>query len=508
MDIMTHPAPSDPAANAGTKIAPIPGGIGRRPIRRVFENMGFQAKLLLVFALVLGVVMGLFLFIHSQSEAVLLRNSVANLRDMVNIVHYSTQRLSTERHIDEKELDQFLHEVIRKSSVFEVSVVDFNNQVIASSDQKKVGIRSNVAQEGIEVREQTELPEAVDGKVHYEVRIPLVKDKEVIGIVQISILLNSLRDYFWKISQKQVLILVAAIIVSFMVFSFFLRRLHRPFTEMAVAAKKVSNGDFNIQLKAAGGGESAEMAAAFNQMARKLLEQRAMEERLFNLERRAILTELGASLAHEIRNPLNLMNLTLHHLGKTCRPVESRDQEVLQSSIDSLKSEIQHLNRIVTEFLDLGRPERPARKRFSLKNLVSDVGMRLHHKMDQKVLRLDLDCPDEVEMNADQEQFRLVFLNLFLNCIDAVPENSSIEFRARKAAEGGAVECTVADKGPGIEPEDLEQVFEPYYSKRDGGIGMGLTLVRRIIENHGGEIHATNRPWGGAEFKFTVPVEG
>lgn len=470
--------------------------------------MGFQAKLLLVFAVVLAVVMGLFLYIHHQSEKVLLRNSVANLRDMVNIVHYSTQRLSTEKHIDEKDLDQFLHEVIRKSSVFEVSVVDFNNQVIASSDQRKVGIQSTVGQEGIVVREQPDQSDAVDGKVHYEVRIPLIKDKEVIGIVQISILLNSLRDYFWKISQKQVMIILAAIIVSFLVFSFFLRRLHRPFTEMAAATKLVANGDFKVQLNAAGGGESAEMAASFNHMARKLLEQRAMEERLYNLERRAILTELGASLAHEIRNPLNLMNLTLHHLGNTCRPSEPQDREILRNSIDSLKTEIQHLNRIVTEFLDLGKSERPARRRFSLKNLISDVGMRLHHKMDQKDLRLDLDCPEEVEMNADQEQFRLVFLNLLLNCIEMVPEKSSIEFRARKAPVGGAVECTVADKGPGIDPEDLEQVFEPYFSKREGGIGMGLTLVRRIIENHGGEIHAANRPRGGAEFKFTVPVEG
>ena len=495
----------DPAA--GTKIASGSPRTGGWPLRRAIEKMGFQTKLLLVFVVLLVVVMGSFLFIHFQSENVLVRKSVANLRDMVNIVHYSTQRLSTERNVDQEELDQFLHEVIRKSSVFEVSVVDFNNRVIASSDQRKVGVRSTVGQEGVVVREQTELPEAVDGKVNYEVRIPLVKDKEVIGIVQISILLNSLRDYFWKITQRQVLILLATLFMCFMVFSFFLRRLHRPFTEMAVAAKKISTGDFNIRLNAGGEGESAEMAASFNHMAGKLSEQRAMAERLYNLERRAILTELGASLAHEIRNPLNLMNLTLHHLGKTCQPTDPKDREALQGAIDSLKAEIQHLNRTVTDFLDLGKPERPSRRGFKLKSLVSDVGMRLRYKMDRKAIRLDMDCPDEVEVNADQEQFRLVFLNLFLNSIDAVPENSSIEFRARKAPGGGAVECAVADKGPGIQPEDLDQVFEPYFSKREGGIGMGLTLVRRIIENHGGEIRAANRPKGGAEFRFTVPAE-
>lgn len=471
------------------------------------DRIGFQTKLLLVFALVLGVVMGLFLFIHFQSEKVLIRNSVANLRDMVNIVHYSTQRLSTERHVDQEELNQFLHEVIRKSSVFEVSVVDFNNQVIASSDEKKVGGRSALAQEGIVVREQIEIPDSVEGKVRYEVRIPLVRDKEVVGIVQLSVLLNSVRDYFWKFSQRQVLILLAAIVFSFAVFWFSLRKLHRPFTEMAVATKKVANGDFNVRLDPSGGGESGEMAASFNHMAGKLLEQRAMEERLFNLERRTILTELGASLAHEIRNPLNLMNLTLHHLGNTCKPDTPGSQAVLQDAIASLKGEIQHLNRIVTDFLDLGKPVRPTRKRFNLRDLVNEVGLRLSQKMDRKDLRLVLDFPDNVEMNADQEQFRLVFLNLLLNCIDVVEPGSAIEISARRSADGDSIECSVSDHGPGIAPEDLDQVFEPYFTKRDGGIGLGLTLVRRIVENHGGAIHALNRPKGGAEFSLTIPAE-
>lgn len=500
---------SDPklkGLGSGTKIAS--HSISSREIGKGFlEKMGFQAKLLVVFALVLGVVASLLLFIHYQNEKVLLKSAMTNLRDMVNIVHYSTQRLSTERHVDEEELNQFLHEVIRKSSVFEVSVVDFNNQVIASSDANKVGVRSSVGQEGIIVREQTEIEED-DRKVRYEVRIPLVKDKEVIGIVQISVLLNSLRAYLSRTSRWQVLLFLGTIVVSFAVFSFFLRRLHRPFNQMASAAKMVADGDFNVELQASGKGEEGEMIASFNHMTRKLLEQRDMEERLFQLERRAILSELGANLAHEIRNPLNLMNLTLHHLGKTCKPEDPGKHENFEKFVSSLKGEIQHLNKVVTEFLSLGKPDRVSRKPFNLRELVSDVTVRLNQKMDDKGLRIILDCPGDVELNADQEQFRLVFLNLLLNCIDVVPENSAIEFVAHKSKSGGTVECKVADMGPGIDPGELDQVFEPYFSKREGGIGLGLTLVRRIIENHGGEIRAVNRPKGGAEFTFTVPAEG
>jgi signal transduction histidine kinase len=111
-----------------------------------------------------------------------------------------------------------------------------------------------------------------------------------------------------------------------------------------------------------------------------------------------------------------------------------------------------------------------------------------------------------VELEADQEQIRLVLFNLFLNSIDIVPSGTSVEFTASRSTAKNEVECSVLDEGPGIDPNDLEQVFEPYYTKRAGGMGLGLTLVRRIVEEHGGEIHALNRSEGGAEFRFTVPL--
>jgi signal transduction histidine kinase len=469
------------------------------------RGLGFQAKLLLVFVAVLGVFLSLILFFHYQSEKVMIRNSVANHRDMVNIVHFSTQTISTERHVDQEELERFLHEMVRKNSVFEVSVIDFNNQVIASSDASKVGGQATDPGQGVEVREQTEAGIEND-KARFQVRIPLVKDKQVEGIVEISVLLNSLRAHLGKLSRKQALLFLAALVVSFAVFSLFLRHLHRPFRRLASAAKSIANGDYNVQLDEEAAGEEGEMAAAFNHMARRLREQRDMEERLAALERRAILTELGANLAHEIRNPLNLMNLTLHHLGKTCSPENAARAAGFHRAIGSLKTEVAHLDRIVTDFLTLGKPDRLSRRRFRLRELVDEVAVRLGHKLDDKALRVDLDCPEGMEIHADQEQMRLVLLNLFLNCIEAVPERSSIEFVARKSP-AGAVECTVADKGPGFGPGDPDQVFEPYYTKTPGGTGLGLTLVRSIIENHGGEIRAVNRPMGGAEFRFSVPAE-
>lgn len=467
---------------------------------------GFQAKLLIVFMALLIVVMGLLVFVHYQSEKVLLNRSVGNLRNMVNIVHYSTQSLSTEKPLSRKEVDRFLHEIVRKEGAFEASVVDFDNAIVASTNPGKIGTKSPLPPDSIGVWNLLEERDSLPDKVRYVVRIPLVRHKQVEGIVEITALLNDLRAYLWKFSQEQILIFFAALVFAFVVFSLFLRRLHRPFSRMAVAAKEVANGDFTVRLEEAAKGQEGEMAASFNHMTKKLLEQRIMEERLSALERRAILSEMGASLAHEIRNPLNLMNLTLHQMGRNFKPEVKEKQNQFQKLLDSLKNEVRHLDTIVTEFLTLGKPSRPSRKRFKLKDLVSEVSIRLNQQMATKGIRLDLACPESVEVNADQEQMRLVLLNLLLNSIDIVPPGSVIEFTADEWGPDGEVRCSVADEGPGIEPQDLEHVFEPYFSKRAGGIGLGLTLVRRIIEEHGGEIRAVNREGGGAEFRFTVPL--
>ena len=466
------------------------------------SRIGFQAKLLIVFTVLLFVVTALLVFIHYRSEKVLLDRSVANLRNMVNIVHYSTQSFSTEKPIRPKELDRLLHEVIGKKGAFEASVIDFENQIIASTNGKKIGSLSPLPPDSIGVWALLDESESLSDKVRYEVRIPLVKHKQVEGIVEISVLQDDLRSQLWKFSRDQILVLTAALILAFALFLFFLRRLHRPFMRMAAAAKKIANGDFNVHLDDMEKGEEGEMAAAFNYMTLKLLEQRMTEERLFAMERRAILSELSASLAHEIRNPLNLMNLTLHHLGKTYAPPEE-NRESFNKLVGSLKDEIQHLNQIVTDFLTLGKPNRPAKKPFNLGELVSDIAVRLNQQMGIKGLHLEIRCPKNLELNADEEQIRLVILNLFLNCMDLVPLGSEIMFLAEKTPEG--IECTITDEGPGIVPDDLERIFEPYFTRRAWGMGLGLTLVRRIIEDHGGEIHAANRSGGGAEFHFTFP---
>jgi signal transduction histidine kinase len=111
-------------------------------------------------------------------------------------------------------------------------------------------------------------------------------------------------------------------------------------------------------------------------------------------------------------------------------------------------------------------------------------------------------------IRADQEQLRLVLLNLVLNAIEAVSQNGRIAAHAEKAEASGEVILSLTDNGPGIPPEDLKRIFAPYFSKRPGGTGLGLALARRIVEEHGGKIRASNQEGGGARFEIRLPMEG
>ena len=120
-----------------------------------------------------------------------------------------------------------------------------------------------------------------------------------------------------------------------------------------------------------------------------------------------------------------------------------------------------------------------------------------------KQLSLRYALPESLQFSADREQMRLVFLNLLLNAIDASPQGGAVTVVAEKQA--GMTVVTVADRGPGIDPQYLERIFEPYFSKRPDGMGLGLAMARRIIEAHNGSITARNNEGGGASFEIRLP---
>ena len=467
-----------------------------------------ETRLLLLFTILFIAVAGLVLLISIRAERELVVDVEEDLKNIVTTVHYSVQRLSAERGSDREVLEQFIEQAKHNKAVREISVIGSTQEIIASSNPKKIGQHHALSGQEIVVREQFGSTKPSEHKIRYDIRVPLFRNEQVVGLVQAYLEVDDYKYLLRRLYLKNLLIAAGAMVFAFGVVFFVLNRLNRPLRRLISAADQVASGDLTVNIVPARQDEVGRLTASFNAMTQKLAEQQQLEAKLHVLERRAILAEMASNLAHEIRNPLNLINLTADHLGQQFRPEGEERQKSFQELISGLKTEVRQLNQTVSEFLNMGRPSKLKRSSFTLMDLFEQAKRSVKSQLISKAITLEYFGQTEHLIDADMEQMRLVLLNLLINAIDAVSNEGQILIHAERTDDSKEVVVSITDNGSGIRPEDLPHLFEPYFTTRPSGVGLGLALVRRVVEEHGGKIHAANEPNGGARFEIVLPVEG
>ena len=235
---------------------------------------------------------------------------------------------------------------------------------------------------------------------------------------------------------------------------------------------------------------------------------RRMEEALKRADRLAALGELSARMAHEIRNPLAAMSGSVQMLAEH-GSIGGNDGRLLQIVL----RESDRLNTLITDFLSYARPPLPNKVAVDLKAVIEDI--RLLLLADSRFDNIEIVnlVSAHVLIQADLNQISQVFLNLLHNSADAMPEGGSIEIESRflmGGAEGfrksPSVLITVTDSGKGIDAKIAKHVFEPFWTSKTYGTGLGLAVVYRIIEAHGGSISVESPPAGGCCFTIVLPV--
>ena len=226
-----------------------------------------------------------------------------------------------------------------------------------------------------------------------------------------------------------------------------------------------------------------------------------LETKNRELARKNRLTDLGqlaTHVAHEVRN--GLMPLTLYTSLLRRRLTSDLDsQEVL----NKIETGLTALDAMVNDLLHFTTERQPISSLFDLRQLVSDVCEALGPQLEAQQIVLDLDIPLGLKLLADREMLRRAVLNLVLNALDAMPGGGELVFTGCRTARG--IELEVADSGPGLSDEQLGRAFEPFYTTKSGGTGLGLSLAFRTAQLHGGEVIAANCPEGGAAFTLVFP---
>ncbi|MDO9556239.1 MAG: ATP-binding protein [Coriobacteriia bacterium] len=230
-------------------------------------------------------------------------------------------------------------------------------------------------------------------------------------------------------------------------------------------------------------------------------EVKALTDQLIRADRLAAMGELTAGVAHEVRNPLGIIRASV-------QLVEDPDSGPVRvhEAATVIKQEIDRLDRVVKALLDFGRPSKPTLMPTTVSDVLADVVLFTRRFAGQSRVSIKERYAEGLPtVMADPDQLKQVFVNLISNAVQAM-EDSGGTIEVDVEAGDGFVSVSVTDDGPGIETEDLSKVFDPFYSTRDEGTGLGLTMVHRIIDEHNGHIEVASEPGTGTRFTVSLPV--
>lgn len=268
--------------------------------------------------------------------------------------------------------------------------------------------------------------------------------------------------------------------------------------------------------------------AIFLNQERHLKEVRNLEKEVEKRERLSALGNMTATVAHEVRNPLNAISVGLQRLEREFSLPEGEEEREYIRFINLLKGEVKRLNGIVEGFLVLARPSKLALQECSILGLLKDVSALMGEVARSQGLTIIEDFPQELPgLKADPQQLKQALINIIQNGIQATPRGGNLKISARVSSlqspvsrvtrmldpdpgrlfpSSDFIEISVTDTGGGIPPENLPRVFDPYFTTREGGTGLGLSIAHRIIEAHGGSIEVESQAGEGTTFKIRLPV--
>ncbi|HEY0460295.1 MAG TPA: ATP-binding protein [Pyrinomonadaceae bacterium] len=284
-------------------------------------------------------------------------------------------------------------------------------------------------------------------------------------------------------------------------------RFTRPIADLSNAARQVAAGNLCVRVRDDGQrNEMGELAARFNEMTAELEKKQELEAKLQEVEKSAVVGRLGSAIAHEIRNPLNYINLTLDHLRAKFTPDDAGKRADFEKLTAQLKAEVARINQQISDFLSYSRPPNPNLQPTDVRQTIQDSLRIVEAQSEECHIKISLIQNEHVpEILADAEYLRSLFNNLFINAVQAM-EGTGGNLNVKISAEDDFVRVEVSDTGKGISEENLPKIFEPYFSTKETGTGLGLAIVQKVVDVHNGVIEVTSAPNDGTHFVIKLPV--
>jgi signal transduction histidine kinase len=328
---------------------------------------------------------------------------------------------------------------------------------------------------------------------------------DVLAVLVISTSRAELLRTEQHIRSVALIVAAAGILLAVLISGWIATRVTRPVEKLAAGASRVAAGDWDAQVDvdSLSNDELGQLAEAFNRMTAELINQR---DRLVQAERVAAWRELARRLAHELKNPLFPLQITVENLVRARQLLPAEFDEVFRESTATLLTELANLRNIIGRFSDFSKMPKPHLEPVSVNEIVQQVA-RAHEAQfatRDHPIRVDLQLdPKSPVIDADATLIYRGLSNLVLNAVDAMPEGGTLRLRTRQSASTTSIE--IEDNGVGMTAEERERLFTPYYTTKQHGTGLGLAIVQSVVTDHDGKITVQSEAGRGTTFLIELP---
>lgn len=472
-------------------------------IKDYFLSLSLNKKLIGMMLFLSLVLVSVLMFLYSQSEKALFAEFENQTAELSKAIQVGVEEVTSTGFTDEVRLQHYLKKLNAKG-VKEISIISNADEIIASTNPMKIGEQVGPTKKERIIKAELGEPVSKEGKV-YNVILPVVAGNEHYGYIHLKI---NIEDFSEILASHAIKRIVATSLVFGLgiVLAVFLSWMYtKPIHNVVNAVRSVAAGNLTPELTTDRKDEIGELTHTFNYMVQKLREERALEEKLREAEHLSGIAQLAKSIAHEIRNPLNFISLSVDHLKKKYIPQGDEEKEKFESLITSIKHEIQRLNKLVGDFLDCGKPMRLSLQDVDMGILINEVLELVLAKAEKDGIRIRYQDGKLPKLSVDPELIKTCIFNVILNAFQAMPVGGDLTVLTKTSNSKAYI--IIEDTGVGVSKENLQKLFDPFFSTKSTGLGLGLAMTKRVVEEHGGKVDFQSTEGKGSAVTISLPIK-
>lgn len=470
-----------------------------------FDDLSLKTKLLVMMLLLSFLSMGLLFFLYARAEMGLI-SEVKHYTDELSAAIQISMSQLTQDEIKDERLKEYVQR-FKQKGVRDISILDNQKEVVASSNPKLIGKAMDIkGDRKVAAGNVQEFITTSEGARNYDILLPVVVGNEQMGYVHIAVKLDDFAELQRENNLKRLAATTLVFVLGIGASLFLSRKYTQPIRTLAETARKVASGDLTQTTpEVRGKDEIGELTRSFNEMVKGLRDMKELEERLRQAEHLSKIGQLSSGIAHEIRNPLNLVNLSIDHIKVTYPPEDPVKRGEFLGILSNIKGEIHRLNDLINNFLDYGKPHQLKIRPASLEDMLDEVLRLAEEKLKEQNIELERKKLENMPLVPMDSQFiKASIMNLVLNAIQAMPTGGRLTVET--VTNDGYAIITIRDTGEGIPPENIDRIYEPYFTTKDAGIGLGLAISQKIIDEHSGRIDISSRPGSGTTVIIYLPL--